>query len=247
MIAEMPVIQVMLDGIELFSMQTRDIIALQDYYFAGTSGIGATPTAFVAGTLLIPFDKPQYAFAPYQEVFALGNADSRILQVNVTCGGTLTNLSRIGVAWSGNSTISQTGQHLRVNNYRQSISSTGRVTIQNLPNEQNVGVLAFHAVVPVATVINQAVVFANGAELMRVNRNTLITLQRRGRRITQMPITNAPGFDLFTIDFNLSNDTTNFLRLQNVNDLRIELDVTGTAPGTFDFYREALVGIPLVN
>ena len=247
MIAEMPNIQIMLDGAELFNMTTRDLIALQDYYFAGSAGVGATPTAFVAGALYIPFNKPLYPTAGLQEALGIGAADSRILQINVTCGATLTNLSRIGLAWDGNANINATAQHLRVNNYRQTFSSTGRVTIQNLPLEKNVGVLAFHAVVPVATVINQAVVYANGSEVQRVNRNSLINAQRRGRRVAQLPETNATGFDMFSIDFNLSNDSSNFLRLQNVNELRVELDLSGTAPGTFDFYREAVFGIPLIQ
>lgn len=247
MIAEMPIIQVMLDGAELFNMNTRDVIALQDYYFAGSAGVGAVPTAFVAGSLYIPFDKPLYPTAGLQEAFGIGAADSRILQINVSCGAALPNLSRIGLGWSGNANIQETAQHLRVNNYRQTASSTGRITIQNLPLEKNVGVLAFHAVVPVATVIDQAVVYANGQEVKRINRATLIGMQRRARRIQQLPETNSSGFDMFSIDFNESNDSTNFLRLQNINELRVELNLTGAAPGTFDFYREAVFGVPLIG
>jgi hypothetical protein len=246
MIAEMPSIQVMLDGAELFNMQTRDVIALNDFYFAGRGGIGATPTAFTAGALYIPFDKPLYPNGAQQEAFAIGAADSRILQVNVTLGTPLTNLSRIGLGWAGNNIVAPTAQHLRVNNYRQTTASTGRFTIQNLPLEKNVGVLAFHAVVPVAAVIDQAVVYANGAEIIRINRNTNINYQKRNGRIPQLPETNATGFDLFTIDFNDSNDPSNFLRLQNVSELRVEFNFTGAAPGTFDFYREAVFGIPLI-
>lgn len=243
-IADVNYIEVTANGQQLFYMTARNLLGRNDYYYAGRGGSGATPTAFTAGTLFIPFFKPEYPTAASQELFGIG-VDIRTLQVNVAFNGTIANLTggRIGVASLHDMQQVPTAQHLRITNTPQTISSTGRVTIQNLNLEKSVGCLAYHIEVPVASVINQAVVFGNGAELMRINRNTLINQQKMNGRIPQLPVTNDTAKDLFTIDFNESNDLETFLRLGDYQDLRIELDISGSAPNTFNFYREAVWGI----
>lgn len=244
--ADISRVRVLAEGNELCNISGRDLILLNNAYQSAYSNA----TSFV-GDLRVPFVKPNWPTDQQQTVVGLGTQDINSLTVEVTCGGGALTMAQLQLRAEQDDTIAPLGQHLRLTTLPFTFGTTGLQDISTLPDESMVAVLGYHIVHSNATAcaISEAALFINGSERTRARRSNLISGAIANRRTPQAPGVGSTaaftGVDFLTLDFNPSNDVVTNFALAPVQEQRLQLTWTGSAPGNFSIIREAVFGVPV--
>jgi hypothetical protein len=234
-IAEIDNIRLALNGTDLIDETPETLISLQSYYYGGLNA------AEIAGILPLRFSQDYMPNNVAAEVFSLGmeNISSAILEVEMA--GTVSNVDQISIYAEKRDVRAPLGQHVRLKSFPRSFASTGTMEITDLPLEQNAATKAFHIEYDASgsCVLDEARIIVNDTEKVRLTPAIMQYLVEKAGRESQLDSTaNA----MFHIPFDLVNDLTGYLAHGGVSDLRIQLDWSGAAPGTFKVIRESIHG-----
>lgn len=234
-IAEVDNVRLALNGTDILDESAATLVSLYSYYHGGLNA------AEIAGVLPIRFAQDYMQNNAFAETFNLGmdGIQSHILEV--TMAGTVANVDQMRIFAEKRDIKSPLGQHVRVKSFPRSFGSTGTQEITDLPLEQLAATKAFHIEYDASgsVAIDEVRVVVNNTEKIRLTPALMqYYVEKSGRESQHDSTANS----LFHIPFDLVNDVTGYLAHNGVSDLRIQIDWSGAAPGTFKIIREAIHG-----
>lgn len=242
-IAEVSEVRISVNGVDILEASAATIISLYSYYHGGFNA------SELAGVLPIRFARDHMPINAQAEVFGLGMVGVNSFILEITMGGTVNDIDQIQVRAEKRDIDQPMGQHVRLQKFPRVFPSTGLQEVTDLPIEANAGVLAFHieydsSAMTSPTLLTDVSVIVNDTEVIKLTETMAQYLAEKAGREWQVDSTTK---SLFSIDFGLFNDLTGFLSHEGLTDLRLQLTWAGTAPGTYNIYREAVFGLGKAN
>lgn len=216
---------------------------LFDLYEQHYSSKGATLPAGVLPIILSPLALMD---ANAQETFGYGMGENPVMQLEITFGsaiGTAGHVDQVQVFTGRVAESRPLGVHQRLTKFEQSFASTGTQEISDIPKAggDKAATTAFHIVYDgsMAT-IDDVEVIANNQTVMKLTPAVAQTLlEKAGRKF----MVAGAADDVFTIPFDLFNNTAGYLPHKGLNDLRLKVVWSGAAPGSYKIYRTSVWGI----
>ncbi len=246
---DVELIRVIANGQEIHSISGQDLIIYmnrQHGAYAPGNNLFMVP-AGGNGVLWIPFSQPQYRDYVEQNALSIGTQKLKSLTLEVTFKGGGITADSCAVNIFSDDAIAPLGQYFSFTTFPTNCV-TGVNDIQNLPKEDDVGVLQYMIINS-----NQGGVKLTRFDLLlgsqskqQMTANTAVAREAYLKKSAQVPCAGSGAalnnLDANFLEFNPSNDLLSWLPLKGQNDQRIRLTYTG-APGLVGIVRAAIRGL----